>query len=96
MPGKFESYMVNIQTKTGKKPEDFLNSAIECGFIKGGKIVVKHGDMLRWLKADMGLGHVQANFMILYFRLRTNDSQVSEQAKKWAYETGYEKFLAKR
>ncbi len=95
MPGKFKAYMVNIQKKSGKKPEDFWNSAIERGFIKEGKIVVKHEEMLKWLKTEMGLGHVQANFMILYIRLRTNDTQVSEQAKKWAYETGYQEYMTK-
>ena len=87
--------MRNIQEKTGKKAEDFWNLANEKGFIKGDKIVVKHGDMLSWLKANMGLGHVQANFMILYLRLRTNDPNVSEQAKKWAYETGYLEYFPK-
>ena len=93
MPGKFKAYMETIQKKTGKKPEDFWNLAIEKGFIHQGKIVAKHSDMLTWLKTDVGLGHVQANFMILYFRLRTNDPEVSEQAKKWAYETGYPEYL---
>ena len=95
VPGRFKAYMGNIQKKTGKKPEDFLNLANKKGFIKEGKIVVKHADMLTWLKADMGLGHVQTNFMILYFRLRTNDPNVSEQAKKWAYETGYLEYYPK-
>jgi hypothetical protein len=95
VPGKFKAYIVNIQKKTGKKPEDFLNLAKEKSFIKEGKIAVKHGDMLTWLKSDMGLGHVQANFIILYFRLRTNDPNVSEQAKKWAYETGYVEYCPK-
>ncbi len=93
MPGKFKAYMLNIQKKTGKKPDDFWNLSVERGFIKEGKIVVKHGEMLKWLKTEMGLGHVQANFIILYLRLRTNDPQVSEQAKKWACETGYQEFL---
>ncbi len=95
MPGKFKAYMGNIQQKTDKKPEYFWNLANDRGFIKEGKIVVKHGDMLTWLKTDMGLGHVQANFMILYLRLRTSDPKVSEQAKKWAYETGYLEYCPK-
>ena len=81
--------MENIQTKTGKTPADFWSLANEKGFIKEGKIVVKHGEMLKWLKTEIGLGHVQANFMILYLRLRTHDSGVSDQARKWAHETGY-------
>ena len=94
MPGKFKAYMETINKKTGKKTEDFLKLASEKGFIKEGKIAGKHGDVLRWLKSDMGLGHVQANFMILYLRLRTNDPNVSEQAKGWAYETGYKEYLS--
>ncbi len=94
MPGKFKSYMENIKAKTGKKPADFWNLANEKGFIKGGNVVVKHGEMLKWLKTDMGLGHVQANFMILYLRLKANDPNVSDQSKKWAYETGYKDYIS--
>ncbi len=92
MPGKFKSYMENIQKKTGKTPADFWNLANEKGFIKEGKIVVKHGEMLKWLKTDMELGHVQANFIILFLRLRPGDSNVSDQARKWAFETGYKEY----
>ncbi len=87
--------MDKIQKKTGKKPKDFWNLAKEKGFIRGEKAVVKHGDLLTWLKTDLGLGHVQANFMMLYLRLRTNDPTISEQAKKWAYETGHLKYCPK-
>ena len=82
MPGKFKAYMENIQEKTGKRPEDFWKVANEKGFIKEGKIVAKHGDMLAWLKTEIGLGHVQANFIILYLRLRTSDPKVSEASQK--------------
>ena len=85
----FKAYVNNIQAKTGKTPDDFWRLANEKGFIKDGKIVAKHADMLKWLKSDIGLGHVHANFMILYLRLRTNDPNVSEQSRKWAYNTGY-------
>ena len=90
MPGKFKAYMDNIQKKTGKTAQDFFKLASEKGFIEEGKIVAKHAELLAWLKSDMKLGHVQANFIILYLRLRTNDSQVSEQAKIWAYASGYQ------
>ena len=85
----FKAYMDNIQAKTGKTQEDFWKMANEKGFIKDGKIVAKHADMLKWLKSDIGLGHVHANFIILYLRLRTNDPKVSEQSRKWANSTGY-------
>jgi Domain of unknown function (DUF4287) len=85
----FKAYVNNIQAKTGKTPDDFWRLANEKGFIKDGKIVAKHADMLKWLKSDIGRGHVHANFMILCLRLRTNDPKVSEQSRKWAYSTGY-------
>ncbi|HMK94682.1 MAG TPA: DUF4287 domain-containing protein [Candidatus Limnocylindrales bacterium] len=93
MPGKFKAYMENIYVETGKKPEDFWNLANERGFIKERKIVAKHSELLRWLKTDMGLGHVRANFIILYLRLRANDQTVTEQSKKWAYQTGYKEYV---
>ena len=60
------------------------------GFGKRGKIVAKHADLLAWLKSEVGLGHANANFIILYLRLRANDPKVSSQSKDWAYKTGYE------
>jgi hypothetical protein len=81
--------MHNIQAKSGKTAEDFYRIATEKGFIVDGKILAAHRQLLEWLKSDIGLGHVHANFIIAYLRLRTNDTKVSEQMKKWAYETGY-------
>ncbi len=86
----FKAYMDNVQAKTGKTPETFWKLAIKKGFVKGGKIVAKHADLLAWLKSEIGLGHVHANFIILYLRLRANDPKVSAQSKKWAYNTGYQ------
>ncbi len=86
----FKAYMHNIETKTGKSGEDFFAIANKLGYIKDGKIVAPHAQLLKWLKSDIGLGHVHANFIITYLRLRTNDPKVSEQMRKWAYETGYE------
>ena len=93
MPGSFRAYMEGIRAETGKTPDDYWNLANQKGFIKDGKVVVKHGDMLKWLKTDIGLGHVRANFVILYLRLRANDPTVTDQSKKWAYETGYKEYL---
>lgn len=87
----FKAYMDNIKAKTGKTQEDFWKIANEKGFIKDGKIVAKHADMLKWLKSDIGLGHVHANFIILYLRLRTNDPKVSEQSRKWANQNRVQK-----
>ncbi len=87
----FKAYMDNIQAKTGKTPEDFWKLAIKKGFVKRGKIVAKHAELLAWIKSEIGLGHVHANFIILYLRLCTNDPKVSTQSKNWAYSTGYQK-----
>jgi hypothetical protein len=82
--------MHNIEVKTGKTAEDFWILANKMGFIKENKIIATHAQLLKWLKSDIGLGHVHANFIIAYLRLRTNDPKVSETMKKWAYETGYQ------
>jgi hypothetical protein len=86
----FKAYMQNVQAKSGKNAEDLYRIAAEKGLIVDGKIVASHKQLLEWLKSDIGLGHVHANFIIAYLRLRTNDPKVSEQMKKWAYETGYQ------
>jgi len=86
----FKAYIQNVQVKSGKTAEDFFRIATEKGFIVDGKIVASHKQLLEWLKSDIGLGHVHANFIIAYLRLRTHDPKVSEQMKKWAYETGYQ------
>jgi hypothetical protein len=82
--------MQNIEAKTGKSAEDFWELANTMGFIKEGKIVASHAQLLKWLKSDIGLGHVHANFIIAYLRLRTNDPKVSEKMKTWAFSTGYQ------
>jgi hypothetical protein len=58
--------------------------------VKGDKVVAEHGEMLAWPKSiETGLGHVHANMVVLYFRLRADDSQLTAGMKKWANETGY-------
>ena len=86
----YTAYMHNIEAKTGKTAENFWVLANNMGFVKEGKIVATHAQLLKWLKSDIGLGHVHANFMIAYLRLRTNDPKLSEQMKKWAHDTGYQ------
>jgi hypothetical protein len=86
----FKAYAQNIQTKTGKTLNDYFKLAEQKGLIVKGKIAVPHAQMLIWLKGDMTLGHVYANFVISYFKLRTHDAKVTENMKKWAYETGYQ------
>lgn len=86
----FKAYMENVESKTGKTKEDLWRISNEFGLIKEGKIVATHAQLLEWLKSDIGLGHVHANFVISYLRLRTNDPKVSQQMREWANSTGYQ------
>lgn len=53
----FQSYLANIQAKTGKTPEDFLTLAAQQG-------LTKYGEINSWLKAEFGLGHGHANAVV--------------------------------
>lgn len=64
----FQAYLDNIQTKTGKTPEEFVNLAEEKEFLKGGKLAVKATEITDWLKADFELGHGHAMAMFAYFK----------------------------
>ncbi len=58
----FQAYLDNIQTKTGKTPDDFRKLAAKKGFTEKGTLRagVKAGDVLAWLKQDFDLGHGHA------------------------------------
>jgi hypothetical protein len=60
----FQAYIDNIEAKTGKTPEDFLQLAGERGLLKPG---VKAGQIVEWLNEDYGLGrgHAMAIYSIL-------------------------------
>lgn len=62
----FQAYLDNIQTKTGKGPDDFRKLADEKGFISGGKLRpdVKAGQVIAWLKEDFELGHGHAQAIV--------------------------------
>lgn len=53
----FEAYIQNIQTKTGKTPEDFLALARANGLMGPD---AKAMPVVNWLKAEFGLGHGHA------------------------------------
>ena len=86
----FRAYAINIEAKTGKSLDDFWQLASKKDFVKGHKVVAKHAELLKWLKSDIGLGHVHANFVTLYLRLRGKDQNVSDQMRTWAHSTGYQ------
>lgn len=58
----FQAYLDNIQTKTGKTPDDFRAMAAEKGFSGPDGITpgVKATQITDWLKAEFGLGHGHA------------------------------------
>jgi len=66
----FQAYLDNIQTKTGKSPDDFKKMAEQKGFIQNGELKssVKAGDVVKWLKDDYALGHGHA--MAIYALLK--------------------------
>jgi hypothetical protein len=57
----YKAYIDNIKAKTGKDPEFFRDEAKKLG-------LTKYSELLRWLKADRGLGHGHANAIILYIQ----------------------------
>jgi hypothetical protein len=89
MPGTYTGYVNSIKAKYGKTPEDFYKLAMKKGFVKNGKILAEHAQLLKWLKTELGLGHVHANMIIVYLRLRTKDERLTAGMKAWAYSTGY-------
>ena len=55
----FQAYLDNIQSKTGKSPDDLKQLAEAKGFLENGKLKegVKAGQIVAWLKEDFELGH---------------------------------------
>ncbi len=79
----FESYMKNIKTKYGKSFDDFWKLAVKKGFVKKGKVAGTHKEKLKWLKSGMKLGHVYANMVIMYLKVRAKDPTVGKTMKKY-------------
>jgi len=66
----FQTYMDNIQTKTGNSPDDFLKLGQEKGFVIGSKLnpSTKATEIVQWLKNDYDLGHGHAMAIFAYFK----------------------------
>jgi hypothetical protein len=56
----FQAYLDNIETKTGKTP----NAFIELAKAKGFTADTKAGEIVAWLKEDFGLGHGHAMALV--------------------------------
>jgi hypothetical protein len=74
----FQTYLTNIESKTGKTPADFRRLAAEKGFTNGNSIKagIKAGQITQWLKDDFELGHGHA--MAIYALLKGSKSEDSE------------------
>ena len=66
----FQAYLDNIQTKTGKSPNDLKMLATEKGFLENGKLKpgIKAGQIVQWLKDDFDLGHGLAMAIYALFK----------------------------
>lgn len=69
----FQAYIDNIQTKTGKTPDDFKRLAEEKGFLQNGELVksVKATEITNWLKESYDLGHGHAMAIYATFKGKT-------------------------
>jgi len=66
----FEAYLTNIETKTGKSPEDLVKLAEGKGFFQQGELIksVKATDVTNWLKEEFDLGHGHCMAVWAYFK----------------------------
>lgn len=66
----FQAYLDNVQTKTGKSPEDLKALAGAKGFMQGDTLspTVKATEVTDWLKEEFGLGHGHAMSIYAYFK----------------------------
>lgn len=71
----FQSYLTNIEAKTGKSPTDFRRLAAERGFSdqNGLRPGVKAGAIIEWLKADFDLGHGHAMAIVALLKGSKNE-----------------------
>ena len=70
----FQSYLDNIQIKTGKSPADFKNMAAAKGLVADDGLApgTKAGDILTWLKQDFDLGHGHAMAIVALLKGKTS------------------------
>jgi len=68
----FQTYLDNIEEKTGKTPNEFIAMAETKGFGKN----TKAGEILAWLKDDYGLG--RGHGMALVYVIK-NGAKIGEK-----------------
>ncbi len=94
-----QAYLDNIQTRTGKTPEDFKVLAEQKGLLKDG---VRTGQIVEWLKKDFGLGHGHAMALVLTLQNATQpqpseDEKIDRQFKgdKAHWRKAYEELISR-
>ena len=75
----FQAYLDNIETKTGKTPNDFVAIAKEKGF----GVDTKAGEIVSWLKEDLSLGHGHAMALVHVIKngAKIGEKHVDETAR---------------
>lgn len=70
----FQAYLDNIETKTGKTPQEFIDEARAKGF--GAD--TKSGEIVAWLADDYGLGrgHAMALVHVIKHGAKISDTHV--------------------
>ncbi len=68
----FQAYLDNIETKTGKTPNEFIELAKAKGFGKD----TKAGEIVAWLKQDYQLGHGHAMALVHVIK---NGAKISDK-----------------
>ena len=68
----FQAYLDNIEAKTGKSPEEFIQLAHDRGFGPG----TKSGEIIAWLADDFELGRGHAMALVHVIK---NGSQISDK-----------------
>lgn len=73
----FQAYLDNIETKTGKTPEELITIAKTKGFTTD----TKAGEVVEWLKKDyeLGRGHAMAFFHVLKNGATISDKHVNSK-----------------
>lgn len=71
----FQAYLDNIETKTGKTPNELIELAKAKGFGKD----TKSGEIIDWLKADydLGRGHAMALVTVIKNGPKISDKHVN-------------------
>ena len=69
----FQSYLDNVEQKTGKTPNEFIALAKSKGFDDPS---VKATEIANWLKADFELGHGHAMAMVHVIK---NGAKISDK-----------------